>query len=166
MAVQNIGSRRRPQQEMKPMPRFRPGQWSCLQQLQCRHLPPPLHPLLVPPRHPLRRHQRTESHQPVSRSPHESAHVSEKYVAGYGAVRPRHAAHNLQSVALVEAASRGVLLPYAQVELAAQWPHYLGAELLEDMPSRPTELLRVHNLVEHDRPSWHVNVSNPRALFV
>jgi hypothetical protein len=108
-----------------------------------RHFPRPLQPPLEPPRHPSRHRQHNQTFEATPgtrcRSPHESANVPRIYMAGYRPTLPCHAAHRPHPVALVELASRGVLLPDAKVGLTSQWPHYLGAEPLEG-GSSPTTL--------------------------
>jgi hypothetical protein len=69
-------------------------------------------------------------------------------------------------LALVELASRRVLLPGAQVELPAQWLHYLSTEFFEHPPPSSAKLIAVQNLVKHYGSSGHFEGANPRSLPV
>jgi len=77
---------------------------------------------------------------------------------------PNH--NHLHPVPFIERASRLVLPAHGQVQVSSGRCDHLSTELLEDSASRTAELFRVHDLVEHDRASRHINVADASALFV
>lgn len=62
-----------------------------------------------------------------------------------------------------------VLLPLClavQELVTTGWLNNLLHKLLEHTPARAVELLAVDDLMEHDRPGWHLNVAHAGAFLV
>jgi len=80
--------------------------------------------------------------------------------------RPSHRPDDLHPVPFVEPASRFVLSTHGQVQGSTGRHDNLSTEFLEDSATRTAELIRVHDLMEHDCASRHFNVADPCALLV